>query len=406
MLLTNGMVSVFAISPLVTVPFILSSALIVLLFLFTIIIKNVVAPIEYRVMLLFLLSCTLTLFLSSSNIYTEKPLNHYVSIVFSVLFGYVSFLSIYYFEDKYNKLCGYVLVGIFISSCYGLVEFYFKQILMTQIELLPRPDAEVYHPVAFGVYYRIRSFSVESGHYASYLVSMIAIIFPYIKQELNKLTRYVFLFVSAISLLLTFSVAGFAFCFVSFILVILISFLVSKGISTLIFDVILLFLFFLFGEVIFYYFFESSLVFDLIIDKLVNSGSMADRAERVLGSFDLYVNGDFMTLLFGMGPAYFYGLQLKPVVSLYSTLLFQYGSVGLLFFLVPIFILIIRIINQMKVTASKNDFFDCQCELFAIIYIVLHFSAISNYWYPWFWLTLSFPLARSYFNRNRNISFS
>lgn len=390
------MVSAFAITELVTPSFIISFVLIVIVAFSLITKQRLYISEEFILFFAFLIVCTTSLFVSYTSINISKPVSHYISISFSIVLGYVIYCSLLLTKDKLDFYYKMIILGLLISMIFGFYEFYLKQVMGLRTNILPRPDITNYYPLVFGGVYRIRSFSAESGHYASYVISYFALSLPFVKYNFSKQYKAAYYVIVLLAILLTFSVAAVIFSTFALAMVAIISNIFGKNrdfikLARIFF---LLIIGAVFVEVSYAFLFEKSLAYDLIVNKLNNSNSMSDRTLRIMSSNDLFLDSGFIRLLIGLGPAYFYEYDTSPVVSLYITILYQYGIAGLTLFLLPLLSVLYKIVNTLrKQNITSEQYFSLQCFMFSIIYIAGHFSVISNYWYSWFWVAVSFPLA-------------
>jgi len=119
-------------------------------------------------------------------------------------------------------------------------------------------------------------------------------------------------------------------------------------------------------------YFEISLWLELI--GKFSSTSFDDRNDRLLDSILLIQSGTVFNLFFGMGPGYYKGANVQSVVGLPFLTFFQSGIFGLIL-LASMFLIYI------KRAWKKNYWYAC-----AIIYSVICYGSISNYWLPWIWL--------------------
>ncbi|MBY8111688.1 hypothetical protein KW494_10005 [Vibrio fluvialis] len=395
-LLTLSMVSAFAITPLVTIPFVMSGMLIGASFFYLIYKMKVWWSLQFSLFMAFIISASISALIMSTSITTLKPLNHYISFVISILFAYSLFFSLCETRDKFNAYNLSILIGVLFTCAFGIYEFYIKQILSQYINILPRPDDVIYYPTTFGFMYRIRSFSVESGHLASFLFSMFALVLPYVKEKVSLFLQYVIFTIVFITLILTFSTAGYISVFFALLLVYVFSIISNpkKYGKNASYAIIFIILIAMSLEFLFVQIFNYSMINDLIINKLTNSGSVNDRLNKFGESYDLFMSGGLSVILFGLGPGYFLEhSDILAVISLYATVLFQYGLIGLILFTLP-FVLCIWKLSKKLLNKSlpQQDVFLCKCYQFSLLYSLIHFSAISNYWYPWFWVSLVVPL--------------
>ncbi|PTP60923.1 hypothetical protein CWO01_14835 [Vibrio splendidus] len=267
-----------------------------------------------------------------------------------------------------------------------MVEFFTVNVLKLPFDYFPRPDVLTYEPLTIGGLIRARGFAEESGHFAMYIISMYFCIYSYVKTSFSKNKLLIINTLVITALLVTFSVSGIVFSFVSILIVIFIC-NIKHPMRMFSYAIV-----FLFGvallDFLIYSYSGYSFFINVVLNKLTASASLTDRSFRLMSSIDFFMdNAYFSKVMFGFGAAFYDTYDLPTLVTLYPLLLVQFGIFGFLSFLV-------LIIYPFLIYLLKMDELD-KPLICGYFYCVLFYMAISNYWFPWFWCILAYLSSQS-----------
>jgi len=272
-------------------------------------------------------------------------------------------------------------------------------------DYIPRPtEAEAfYNATVLGIFYRARGFAPESGHFAFMLelISPITIYYLYFSKFCNwsKFIKTLIVVAIAFSIVFTVSTASFVIIPVAFLFSLLIyfksvlvyikrnttKFLFSMGIVSVV-------------VVAFNYFLSFYTLIILSITDKLDSTSFDDRQGRINFFYERFSSLDFIHKLIGTGPSGYTLLgfdETNTILSLYYSITFELGYLGIFLFLV---FLLYVLWNTIQIK-SKIGFF----LLVAILSGMMHYNFIENFWYPWFWTVAVFTVfCNNYFSENLN----
>jgi len=353
-----GVVSAFAINQLITIP--LVCATIMLLASVSLSINRRILRDFIFIQILFSMPQVFGA-IFGYRFFTETSFNHVVSYFATPLLFYL--IPRLYIEKFGNDKSPWLWLfrGWWLFLLFLLLEFVLVNVFQVNIdEYIYRPLSDVYDPLVFGVVIRGRSFAEESAHSALYLGAIY-----FVLKGLNlpgKLSLIVFL----IGLTLMFGIASWMAMFAIMLALVVTGRLHFKWSAMLTVAVTLVLIFYIST------YFEISLWLELI--GKFSSTSFDDRNDRLLDSILLIQSGTVFNLFFGMGPGYYKGANVQSVVGLPFLTFFQSGIFGLIL-LASMFLIYI------KRAWKKNYWYAC-----AIIYSVICYGSISNYWLPWIWL--------------------
>jgi hypothetical protein len=330
--------------------------------------------------------------LNMEHFVSNKPLNHILSFLFCFFIYFTipySYLSVDY-DVSYKILCKIILLGVIVSAFTAIFEFTVTNVLKMPFDLFPRPAVTEYEPLSIGGMVRARGFAEESGHFALYLISMYLCVFSYVKEQFSKLTVFLLTFLVVVALFCSFSVSGILFSVVAIFSTYLLYNLSSP--IKFIYMIVALLSVILILEFTIHYYTGFSIFYDVIYAKLNGSASMTDRSNKLDSALYFLSQKDgVLNYLFGFGPAFYETYNLPTLVTLYPLLYVQFGIIGLLLFLTIVAYPVI--ISNLNGTMIDKYLF---CSYF---YSLLFFAAISNYWFPWFWVILSIILVQSKRNK-------
>jgi hypothetical protein len=381
-LLFLSFTSAFSISWAISLPVILCTSI---SFLYLVNIKNeyIFSRTDFF-LFCFLVSVFISFLLNSPNFRSNKPINHLIAYSFSTLcYYYIGRNAFYKFIKKegVELLLKFLSFGVLLSSVYCIIEFTLANFFDFAIDLyVPRVEIQDYSPT-IGSIIRARSFVEESGHYAFFLESLGGIAIYYFRNIIkNKIFGIIASVMIIISFLLCFSVAGYIAIFLGFLL----SGLTGKfSPLKIIYTVItLLFLIFVLDYLMDIYIGQG--VIQNVVNRLTNSSSGEEREGRALSAIYIIKSADIKNIMFGFGPAAYDTMRIDPILSLYLLLFFELGLFGTTFF-------ILFLISVYFYSKKKRVFIDPTYRRylnFSLIAVLVHFFAIHNYFYPWFWVLL------------------
>lgn len=310
---------------------------------------------------------------NSQNIVSLKPLNHIFSFVICFFIYYPCAILII---KKYGlgKVASTTKMVFHICFVVTAIEFISVNYMDGNVlGFLPRPPSEFeYEPLAY-TFVRARGFAEESGHWA--LISMLLFSISLMSQTKNdnKKNRLIeqLLMVAELILIVffTFSISG--------LIVLLVSGLVAPLLSSsrpafklgMLFFYILLFLFLTF---LLDYYLHMTFV-DVFFNKF-NGVSGVERTGKISEPLQMIFNGGLITVLFGLGPAFYDTYHLNTVVSFLFLVFFQFGLIGV----VLMTMLMLAFFYQSIKTKSP-------ALLFGSIALLIYSVAISNYWFQVIW---------------------
>lgn len=317
----------------------------------------------------FLMIVSLSLLLNLNHL-DVKMLNHSIAF-FSVVVLFYFIPSIFINEISIERILKYLSIIFFVVLLFSVIEFILINFMNNNlINLIPRPSIEYYKPT-FIIYIRARCFFEESGHFASFLATLLPFVYLYIFRLKKNITlKYIFI--------ILFFLATFAVASVSLLLIITLLFIllnVKKFFKTRLFAILAILLIPLFLIM-----FESLYnVFDLVVLNKFASGSFEDRWSKLFITLNyIYKNGTY-EILFGYGPGSYNYLKIIPSITFYINLLRDLGLAGLITFFILNIFTYFYIIDHIKQEYQKYF-------LFSLFSILLFLLAIPNYFFPHFQL--------------------
>lgn len=361
-------------------------------------------------LLAFLSSIWLSYLLNFSRFNSSKPTNHLIAytftctiLYFSVRF-YLSHLSLL-IPDFFTKVLKAISISVFFSAAFGLIEFFGKNFFNLPIDnYIPRSFVEEYQPTFLGKFIRLRSFVEESGHYALFIELFFPLMYYYFfynttgKQE-SRIIAYVFICVTAVAFILTFSSAGITIAAIVLIVISITNWpnkISSKKIITLLLicAIGISITFFLNNYIVEEANINISEALNILtLDKATNSGSQEDRADRITVAFDEIRKSNIINIIFGNGPAAYDTLKIESIIGLYIVLLLEIGFNGLFLFFIFIGFIFLKIWN-LPDKKLRGVF------IISISSALLHYLFIGNYFYPWFWLVCAILYVTPYNQSN------
>ncbi|MEO7393556.1 MAG: hypothetical protein ABIU11_01360 [Chitinophagaceae bacterium] len=329
----------------------------------------------------------------------SKSLNHTVGYLSTFLLFYVAIkFTLFSFPEKnflFRRVLQFITYTTIISALYGNAEFITSNIFGINLNTyIPRPsEAEAYYDATvLGLFYRARGFAPESGHFTFMmeLFSPLSIYYMYFSGfcKWRKLLKAFTVLLIILSIIFAVSSASFIIIPLAVLSASVLYFKkiflyikrhLGKSVINIFIAIVIIF-------IINYFVSLYSLIVLSVSDKL-DSFSFDDREERINFFYDKFIYLDFIKKLSGTGPAGFDILgfdESKSILSLYHSITFELGFLGLLLI---ILLFIYSILNTLQIK-SKIGFF----LLISIISGVLHYYFIANFWYPWLWFIIVFSV--------------
>lgn len=327
----------------------------------------------------------------------SKSFNHTIAYLSTFLLFYIAVKFILFNAPDKNKIFKRVLKAItyitLISAIYANIEFIVSNVFDINLnDYIPRPtEAEAfYNAIVLGEFYRARGFAPESGHFAFMmeLFGPLTIYYMYFSDfcRWKKPLKALLVIVIILSVIFTVSTASFIIIPLAVLFALLfylksIYIYIKKNtakfaLSTAAVSAVV----FLFNYYLSFYAFII-----LSISQKIDSGSFEDRQSRINFFYDNFFRQDLIHKLVGIGPAGYNVLgfdESNAILSLYYSITFELGFVGLFLFL--LFFLYI-FYHTIKIKSPIRFFL-----MIAITSGIMHYNFISNFWYPWFWFIGAF----------------
>ncbi len=300
-----------------------------------------------------------------------------------------------------EKIYKYITWGVVFVAIITILEFISKNFLNWGFNILRIADE---NNATYGVggqrFFRARGTTVESGHLAMYLLMFVPFVYHYQKNINQSKAKLVFsLIVVTLSLIFTFSAAGFVELSIILLIVAIIKIvkLFRKGFKLS--SVVMIYP--VFCGVVFlsmYYFLQGDRNLSFItgiIDKITLVNYSIDdggsRLARWYRALELFKEKPLM----GHGPGISSLLYGTGSTSLYLEILIATGLVGLCLFLG---VMLYHLTIILKIKGNLKYVY-----LVSFVTMSIHLAIISNYWYPWMW-TLFALINVQYWKQNRSVS--
>lgn len=323
---------------------------------------------------------------------------HTFLFTFTIL---VNFIAIYTAISLTNypivKVYKHLSWGVVFVSVITIAEFISRNFLNLEFDFLriSRENPNTY-AIAGERFFRARGTVVESGHLAMYLLMFAPFVYHYqLNINKSKLKTFLSLLTVAFAVFFTFSAAGFAE--LALILLVVVGVFLVKLFQKIKLSQILMvypIVFVIFLCSIYYFAYKGGNLNFLasIIDKLTFANySIGDPGSRITRWFRAWE-------LFKESPIIGHGSGITSIVydtgstSLYLEILTGTGLLGLGLFLIIMFYhlnIIFKLQGNLK-----------YIYLVSFVTMTVHYSVISDYWYPWMWLL--FVMINFQFYRQRN----
>ncbi len=397
-ILTMPFVSAFAYSGTISIPLII--AVILFILMGTKILNDQKLPstfLTFDIILVFAFLFFVSFTFLMNGIGNRKALNHTVGYLSSYLLFYVCISYclqvVKDWQSLFKNVLKYLTWITIFCAFYGAVEFTLGNVFSINInDYIPRPsDLEAnYDATVLGLFYRARGFAPESGHY-TFMMELFAPLVVYYLY-FSGFCKWHFI-VKACSILLiclsfVFAVSTASFAVVPVAILIaslfyaksLLGFLKRNWIRTSIAVIVSLVVILVLNSLIPLY----ALVVISSTDKL-DSGSFDDRQARLDFFSDNFFRLNFDNKIYGAGPAGYDILgftESNAILSLYYSVTFEVGIIGLLLLLA----LFVYLVVSCLAIKHKIGYF----LLIALLAGIFHYHFIANFWYPWFWFIAVF----------------
>jgi hypothetical protein len=379
--------SAFAVSAWLTIPTLFSIAFLAYLVLF-VKQENIVLKGVDMTLLSLAGCCALSFGINFFFFQSAKQINHFFAYEFSILIQFIVFRQFLFntCHTQYDWLNAlkYLYYGVMFACLFGLFEFTVKFFSVLDIDsYIPRPLVSTDYDPTFLALFRIRSFVEESGHLSLFLEIFFPLVLWYTRMYRKFKWFLLSVIVIILTFVLTFSSIGFFVVFLD--LVVMLSILAYRGskklavgkvstkyIGVVIGGVIVLSVVVVLG----FDFYE--LYNNLILLKL-ESSSGSRRSDAIFAALDYFKKGGVHNLIVGFGPGAYDVLGIDSIISLYVNILFELGGLGIIVFLLFVCYVFANVF-RVRNTSLRIAFFLCIFNGF------LHYTVISNYWYPWIWV--------------------
>ena len=397
---TMPFVSAFAFTGTISLPLIVALALFILMGIK--IIRSGKLPKDFVgfdlvMVMLFLFLVLFSYVINGLN--NSKSFNHTVAYLTTFLLFYVAIkFTLFDLGDEkrvFIRVLQFITFITVTGALFANLEFISSNFFDLNInEYIPRPSEEegFYEASVLGVFYRARGFAAESGHFAFLMELFSPLTFYYLYYSgycrWNVFQKAFVIIIIVLSFIFAASSASFVIVPVAVASAVLLNinkvfiyvkkrpvkFLVSTATASFIIVAV-------------DYFFSFYALLLLSIKDKIDSSSFDDRQDRLLFFNDKFSHLDFIGKLSGVGPAGFDILgfdESKSILSLYYSLTFELGFLGLLLVLL---LFIYLILHTLRIK-SKIGFF----LLVSVISGAIHYYFIANFWYPWFWFIGAFTI--------------
>lgn len=371
------------------------AALALVFCLFQVVFGGIRIPSKFPLLLLILFCLDLVFSIIDENIANEKTINHFAAYSGSIaLFGLVPMLLVSRVDgDKTTSVICKDLVLIARLCCVvAIVQFWMNNFTRYTFEdFIPYPQGIEAQSMFLGRFIRSRGFAAEPGHF-SLLLEMLVPFVAYTERRIWLRQRW--------RLLIDVTLIFLGFCCIGSptgFIILGVSYVVAQAISgggprastlgLLLISCVTI-----------------AAAYELVIRDLVGGASLIDvawemisgkldsssadvRADRFALGWTLLSEATTLQLMFGYGPASYYNLNLgdQSIIQLFQLLLVESGIIGTGLF-VGAFISLARSARKTLTDAKLFYFW----SMFAL---VLHYSFISNYYYPYIWLLFALQFA-------------
>lgn len=364
-------VHAFAISGTINFSVLLSLSLLIYLLYKHYVILNV----QVGILCLLLLNIYVSFLLNISD-GNLKLISHSAAWTTSILLFFIVPFSLFK-RIPINKINHVLYIIYYITVSFSILEYLDVNIFNIGFtNLIPRPDGSDYDPIfIWGI--RSRSFFVESGYFAMFVLLYFPVICYMERGRLFRLKNIVLIVLTILAMLFAFSTTFFILSI--FYLVILFLFSSRKNFALkilLLFSVLLLF-YCLYKQ-------ELDAVFDIVILSKFDSTSFSSRTSLNEDSLN-YIREHYslLHLLWGYGPGSYDYLNLEAAISTYVNIIRDLGLIGLFLFVCFYCSVFVKLLFSKSVFSKYMLF-----SLFSSI-VYLHTNTSYYYAFSWFVIILS-----------------
>lgn len=390
--------SAFALTPIFSIPFLISILLFGWMFLSVLIQQRL--PKGFFGLDIFFV-CWILLIVLISYLFngrgSDKSLNHAIAYTSTFLLFYIP-VKFILFNSLYPQLLfrqalKVLTITVLISAVYAISEFIFNNFLGIDLNnyiYRPPEGVRMFDATVLALFARSRGFAVESGHF-TFMMEMFSplVVFYLYFSGYCKWNR-VFKLFSVLAIILSFIVA---FSTASFVIVpiaiALSAVLYLKSILRFVQSHFIKITFAL-AAIAFVLIILNSFVpvFELIIQSVkgkLGGGGYDYRRNNIDFFFTSFSNFPVAAKLIGIGPA---GTLLlgfgtsHAILNLYFSLAFEIGILGL-------FCVLLLILYCLLHITRLNPPLGFWVTI-SVLAGLMHYYFIANYYYPWFWFLLVF----------------
>lgn len=362
---------------------------------FNVVFRGVQFPSKFPFFLLTLFCLDLVFSIIDQNITNVKTLNHFGAYSGSVLlFGLVPTLLVSSADGKRTTriICFDLVIIARICCVAAILQFWMNNFTRYTFEdFIPYPQGIDAQSMFLGRFFRSRGFSAEPGHFSLLLEMLVP--FVVLNQREIWLRQRWRLLIDVALIFLGFccigSPTGFIILPMSYVFAQAISgggprastvwlILLSCGAIVAIYEFMIRDL--VGGASL------TQVAWEMISGKL-DSSSADVRADRFALGWILLSEASSAQLLIGYGPASYFNLNLgdQSIIQLFQLLLIEGGIVGTTLFL-GAFVSLARSAYR-TIGGSRLFYFWSMCAL------AIHYTFISNYYYPYIWLMFALRFA-------------
>ena len=363
--------------------------------LFGVIFAGVRIPSKFPIFLLILFCLNMVFAIMEQNIANEKTINHFSAYTGSILlFGVVPMLLVSAADSEKTTsiICKDLVVIARLCCVVAIVQFWMNNFTRYTFEdFIPYPQGIAAESMFLGRFFRSRGFAAEPGHF-SLLLEMLVPFVAYSQRGIWLRQRWRLL-IDVMLIFLGFCCIGSPTGFI----ILGVSYVVAQTVSGGGPRASTLWLFLISCVAI-------VAVYELMIRDLVGGASLTDvawemisgkldsssadvRADRFALGWTLLSEATTSQLMFGYGPASYYNLNLgdQSIIQLLQLLLVETGIVGTALFAGAF----ISLARSAKKTLSDPMLF----YFWSMFALALHYTFISNYYYPYIWLLFALRFA-------------
>jgi hypothetical protein len=315
----------------------------------------------------------------NSNLLKWENLNHLIALFASVLlfyFGAERFSA----KNSDKQILKALWWGFLFSTSFSVIEFSLVNFSSINIgQWIPRPAVVEYEPTFLDLLFvRARSTFEESGHFASYISTcMPFLIYYHWRLQPSFWGKFIFLISLSSSLAISFSVSAFIFIPTGVAIIFLFDLFGGRaGIKKVIFVTMIVVI-----AALFFVSYFDDIFYQFYIRKF-QGPSFEDRNEKFLGTMNYMMQASLGHIIFGFGPGSYKNIGIEPAISVYLNALRDYGVLGLICW---VLIFSYTFFSLIKIKSATRNYL-----LFSLIMVSLYFIAISNYFYPHFFLPFIF----------------